>query len=229
MTRVALENWQDKDYQEKHSAVMASPKVRRKISQAALQQWRNPETRATIMAAIEESRDKSIAGAKEYWKDPKNRKRRSEIMGSPEVREKLSLAAQNQWEDEQYREQFSEMMKEHWRSGTFDNRTGPSHVSNLETEVIDEIERTGYTCIRQYRPEGCSFVFDAYIPEINTVIEVDGMFWHHSEWAKEKGQPERDRRKDKWARDHGLDMHRIPESLFEEMTIREYIEGWRNA
>ena len=223
------QRWQDDSFRETHSRAMSKPSVRDKISKAACRQWSNPETRKVIELAIAESLEGRTDSIKAYWASEENRQAHSERMNNPETRRLLSQAAQRQWEDEEYSLAFSNRIKERWSNGAYDNRSGPSHVSNLETKVIDAIEALGYTCIRQYRPDGCSFVFDAYMPEIDTLVEVDGTFWHHSEWAKEKGQPERDRRKDEWAKEHGLDMHRIPESLFERMSIENYVKGWRST
>jgi len=157
----------------------------------------------------------------------------------PEVREQMSLNAQEAWargdfdhvdweevsrkiwSKEETREKFSESMKKAWARGAFDGveHGGCNNPSNLELAVLQALIDLGVEAVGQYRPNGCRFIYDIYLPEHQTLVEVDGEFWHYSEWAAEKGVPEHDAEKDEWALDNGFNIARLPENVLDAAGI----------
>lgn len=84
--------------------------------------------------------------------------------------------------------------------------------SSLECKFKDLLDNAGILYIQQYKPDKCTKVYDFFLPLYNTLVEIDGTFWHHSEWAIQHGSRVNDDIKDKWAVDNGYDMVRIPEN-----------------
>ena len=160
--------------------------------------------------------------------------------------EQVSNGIQKAWEDGKYdhvdwntytdkawyrssegRRQTSEALKAAWARGAYDNRGCPS-PTGIELELFAALDICSIKHEPQYRPEGYSLVFDEYVPEANLLIEADGDFWHHSEWAAKHGIPERDAKKDTWAKDNGYRLLRISESDIKEfgawsIVLREVV------
>lgn len=84
--------------------------------------------------------------------------------------------------------------------------------TSLEVKVATALHDLGINFIDQYRPKGTRQIFDFYLPDFNLFIEADGNFWHYSEWAKENGQVERDKKKNRWAKRKGFNLIRLKES-----------------
>lgn len=97
--------------------------------------------------------------------------------------------------------------------------------TGLETKVLVAIEELGLEYIDEYRPKGTRSVFDFYIPSLNVLIEADGDFWHHSEWAKEQGAHKTDARKTKWAKKNGYKLIRLRESDVNEFGALELLKN----
>ena len=55
------------------------------------------------------------------------------------------------------------------------------------------------------------FELDIYLPSFRKAIEFDGERWHHSELAIQKGQPQRDQRKNQQCSEAGIQLFRIRE------------------
>jgi len=58
---------------------------------------------------------------------------------------------------------------------------GIHNVSELETKIICIINDLGVTCKQSYMPKEINYIYDGYIPEFKTLIEVDGKYWHSEE------------------------------------------------
>lgn len=87
--------------------------------------------------------------------------------------------------------------------------------SGAECAMMDMLDGMGVDYDFQY-PIG-RLAYDFHIAHTNILIEVDGVFWHHSEWAREHGAPARDARKAQAAEQRGYLLVRITDQqLYEE-------------
>lgn len=135
-----------------------------------------------------------------------------------EVSEAISLGVLS---NPDLREKFSRKMKEQWVRGDFDGVLNPS---KLELSVLYAFELFGVEVVSQYRLKNCRFTYDMYLPEYQTLVEVDGEYWHHSDWAIENGAPERDARKDEVALANGCNIIRIPEQVLKKCGTDYIVE-----
>lgn len=83
--------------------------------------------------------------------------------------------------------------------------------TSIESKVLLALKELEIEFIDEYRPSGTRRVYDFYLPKLNTLIEVDGDFWHYSEWAENNGSTKRDKEKTKWAIDNGFSFIRLRE------------------
>lgn len=59
-----------------------------------------------------------------------------------------------------------------------------------------------------------SFQLDVFVPSLKKAVEYDGGRWHRSDWAKKRGQPARDARKDAECVEAGIKLLRVRESEY---------------
>lgn len=171
-------------------------KKRRAISDRAKAQWQDPAYREKMVGVSREHAEK-IRG------QPLSDEHRLAVSKG------LKQAwAEGKWDNRDYNEESkrkrSEAIKQLWQNGHYDNMLVQIHQNptSLEIDLASVLDWFGLGHVSGYRPEGCSYIYDEYVPELGLLIEVDGEHWHHSEWAKEQGVPEKDARKDQWAADH---------------------------
>jgi len=81
--------------------------------------------------------------------------------------------------------------------------------TDIELELAKALDSLGLTHIHHYSPNDCSYIFDEYLPNRNVLIEADGERYHHSDWAKELGVPQKDRKKDQWVAKNGYRLIRL--------------------
>ena len=85
-------------------------------------------------------------------------------------------------------------------------------TSKLETQLLEFVQqfcpdaRKGKKLLKNK-----NFELDVYIPSLHKAIEFDGEYWHHSEWAIQKGKPQRDQRKNQQCADAGIQLLRVRE------------------
>jgi very-short-patch-repair endonuclease len=78
------------------------------------------------------------------------------------------------------------------------------------------------------------FELDIYIPSLKKAIEFDGIYWHESKWAKDRGIPERDARKDEECKKAGITLLRIQEEYYASLPdqvrgiIKAFLETQEN-
>jgi very-short-patch-repair endonuclease len=157
-------------------------------------------------------------------------RRKSESMvktcSDPEYRANMSRLRKIDWEEGKYDDAhiaLSKALKAAHARGCYDGVQG--NPSKLELDVLAEFRLFGVEAVGQYRPDGCSFVYDIYLPEYQTLVEVDGEYWHYSEMAKEKGVAEQDAEKDDWALSNGFDIVRLPEAVLHDHGIVESVDS----
>lgn len=107
---------------------------------------------------------------------------------------------------------FNELNARFCSVGCFRSYQGKT---SIESKVLVALEELKIKYIDEYRPKGTRKTFDFYLPDLNILIEADGDFWHHSQWATKSGNSKRDREKDQWAIDNGFKLIRLRESDIE--------------
>lgn len=106
------------------------------------------------------------------------------------------------------RQALSETTKAAWERGDYDGKF--FSPTSIEIAIADSLNALSIAHEGQYRPEGCSFVFDEFIPSC-ILIEVQGDYWH-----SRLDNQERDVRKAQWAQDHGYTLITIWEHEIKE-------------
>ena len=87
--------------------------------------------------------------------------------------------------------------------------------TSIEKIVYDELKARGILFEKQ-KLVGGRFIVDAYIPELNLVIECDGNYWHSREDNQKK-----DKRKNLFLKEHGFDLLRLTETEIKSGEFRE--------
>jgi len=161
---------------------------------------------------------------KARWENPVYRSReeerlrqwREERQGKPiseETSLRISEGLKKAWADgkfgnrdysEESKRKKSESIKKLWEEGHYDEMLANigRDPTDLELDLAYILDCLELEHISQHRPDGCSYIYDEYVPGFNLLIEADGEHWHYSEWAKNQGVPEKDARKDQWATDN---------------------------
>lgn len=189
--------WQDSDYCRKQGEALrqalSNDEYRLKRKKIALRLWKDEKYRRNQAASWTQER----------------RRVRSRISS----RQMKQRHANGEF-GEEWRQMMSEAQKESWARGDHDDAfAGPSQP---EIQLSVALDLMGIDYEYQYRPEDYSRIYDFHIPEANLLIEYDGWFWHHSEWAIERGAEERDRDKDLYAEQNGYELLRIQERDMEQ-------------
>ncbi len=98
---------------------------------------------------------------------------------TPEYREKLSKAGIGKVITEEQKQKQSIKQKQNWASGVYD---GVFQSPTLpEINLMAALNALDIKYIPQYRIG--TYLYDAYLPNYDTLIEYDGWHWHFSEWA----------------------------------------------
>lgn len=103
------------------------------------------------------------------------------------------------------------------RNDTPKERKHPEYgTSKLEERFgKDFLDKLGIVYETQYKAESIGRYYDFYLPASNTLIEVDGDYFHSYGLLYEQMSPMQkknkrvDEQKDKWAREHGINLIRI--------------------
>ena len=91
-------------------------------------------------------------------------------------------------------------------------------TSKLEDKFAKEfLNKLGVKYEKQFKAESIGRYYDFYIPSCNTLIEIDGGFWHSDPRLYEgkeltptqKKNKKVDKYKDKWAKEHKIPLIRI--------------------
>lgn len=150
------------------------------------------------------------------WSDPKHRQYISNAIGK---------ANKIRWQDVNYRKHMSQLFSvrasECWANENFSmNLFIPSSLEMKFKYMLDE---AGIKCKQQYKPIGYNRVYDFLLLDYHTLVEIDGNYWHYSEYAKQRGVPERDVEKEKYAIENGYDFVRIPEDELATTIVTDWL------
>lgn len=141
-------------------------------------------------------------------------------------RDALGKASKERWGDPNFKARVSGLAKEQITK-QWDDSTSKLVLnrkkSSLEIEFMRYLDAAGVSYTYQYRPSGCKRYYDFFLQQYNTLVEIDGIRWHYSDWAKQNGRPEKDRERDQWAYDHGFIMVRIPENALNPSIVTNWL------
>lgn len=149
-------------------------------------------------------------------------------MQSPEVRQRQSKAIKAYYRThdgsgkgrhptQDTLQKLSQVRKDAWARGIYDNAyKSPSQPELVLMAALNEL---GIEYIPQYRIE--TYPYDVYLPDHNLLIEYDGWYWHHSEWAIEHGVPKRDMIKNRLANEANLQLIRLTAFPERDLTYDE--------
>lgn len=95
--------------------------------------------------------------------------------------------------------------------------TDQNHTSKLEKEFALILDNLNIKYTQWFYAKQIKAFYDFYLPKYNTIIEVDGDFWHcnpntkHSEavYESQKKNLIRDKEKNQWAQDNGFKLLRF--------------------
>lgn len=189
-----------------------------KLRQAVKQGWQNGSY-VNLVKAGQSPDDvaKRADSMKERWQDPEYielfRVSQAEGLATPEAKVNKSVATKRRWDDPESRRKLLD--------GIFGVAPKPS---KLELSVLAHFDLLNLHYIPQFRPRDLYRFYDALIPDLQTLVEVDGDFWHHSDWAAVNGIVEVDTAKNKWALANGYNLVRLRESYLHQFGIDVHTE-----
>ena len=185
--------------------------------------WGDLKSEKRVKAISEARKQRFTSGEYDYIKDAiKNR-------DSVELGKKISKGAKGvpkpkpkgfgvgRKHSEETKDKMSITAKEKWKNGDIGHRI--YYTSKLEKTFANILD---LLCIKYtisfYAKEIKAF-YDFYLPESNTIIEVDGDFWHCNpikfplpKYESQKKNLERDKQKNQWAQDNGYKLLRFWEN-----------------
>jgi hypothetical protein len=135
------------------------------------------------------------------------------------------LQAERRTTDADYKKARSEQFTKMWADPNSNLRKyamifGPSSLELIFKQYLDA-ENISYA--QQYQPLGYHRYYDFYLPYYNALIEIDGMFWHYSELAVQRGYDKVYKEKDEFAYNNGYIMVRIPECDLEPTVVENWL------
>lgn len=192
----------------------ARPEYRKKVVEAIRSTWTDErrEERSQLMSEVSsrpETRRKKSVNTKAAWKRG--------VFDTERWKKLHSKASKAAWargcfanrDTKEYRERQSKVKKEAWARGDMDGVFRNNRPSKLERDMASALNSLGIKYEQEYRIDGAPYYFDFHLPRWGALLEIDGEFYHHSEWAKEHSNPRRDAEKDKLAAEHGYPLLRI--------------------
>jgi very-short-patch-repair endonuclease len=217
-----------------------SPEFAQQKSDAARKQWATNTDYRLLMTAKKEHKCLDCGGVvsrqatrckscsiKDRWTHAEYRQHRHELI-------------KKQWTDINYRKLMLAALLKQW-----DNPDSKMRISlykrwhlfkpsSLELKFKTYLDAADIVYVQQYKPQGYNRVYDFMLPDYDTLIEIDGMFWHYSDYAIRKGSADVDAEKEEWAIAHGFDLVHIPEDdmpadIVTAWLIPEMLEGVTNA
>lgn len=189
------------DVKQNHLLAVSKPKsddTRKKLSYAAKQKFVNDPSLKTKIYT--EKRNTKISKSKiEFWKHNPDAKRR----------------VGNIWRLWKERDEvgWRKHLLKASRKG-FEKIFAPLGDTKLETRLYSMLENENIKYVKKY--ELCGKIYDAYLPDYNVIIEIDGEFWHRSslEECQYQFQIEsyhNDKLKEEIAKNNGIRLLRIKE------------------
>lgn len=197
-TKLAM---QRNDVKQNHLLAVSKPKsdeTRKKLSYAAKQRFINDPSLKTKIYTKE--RNIKISKSKiDFWKN------------NPDAKKRVG----NIWKIWKKRDEtgWRKHLLEASKKG-FEKIFSPLGDTTLETRIYSMLNNEHISYIKKYELDGK--IYDAYLPDYNVIIEIDGDFWHRQtlDKCKYKFQIDsyhNDRLKEEIAKNNGIKLLRIRE------------------
>jgi very-short-patch-repair endonuclease len=90
--------------------------------------------------------------------------------------------------------------------------------TSIEKILYEELKRRNLSFIKQYNVYN-KFLVDAYIPNLNLIVEADGKYWHNMDRVKKK-----DKSEDAYLLKCGFNLLRLKEEEILSGTFRQRLE-----
>jgi very-short-patch-repair endonuclease len=177
---------------------------RRSLSQAGEIKWQDPSFHNTMSQA-----------QINRWSDTEQRKKQAEIL---KARWESGCCG---WHNEEWRNKMSETTEASWAKGDYDGVF--DSTSQIHKQVANALDMLGIEHITEYRIPGTRWHYDECIPSATLLVEIDGVFWHHSDWAVERGVPQRDKMKTELAQCLGYNLIRFTDMEIEGIGVYKFV------
>ncbi len=134
----------------------------------------------------EEIVNKISNSLKQTFSDPEQKERMSRIQkerwGSEEFKERLSKSQKKAWEDN-YQERYEKVFTEEFRKkiSLSNMERNTKRKSELESVVFEQIKKIYPDVVEDYWINDEIYnakCYDMYVPSLNLLIELDGVYWH---------------------------------------------------
>jgi len=171
------------------------PKVSKKYSENAQRRWDNPVTRAAWLAASITPEANRKRSETQIGKEVSNKTRellRQIHTGSThtqETKDRISKACKKAWENPKLRQSQSRKRKKYCQTDEGKEQLRKNGITSclaqfhangpnkLEQASYDALDNLNIRYIPQH-PMFDHFLVDAYLPDLNIVIEANGTYWH---------------------------------------------------
>lgn len=191
-SKARKECWARGDYDGVHH----TEKCRQKHSESAKAAWARGDYDGGEWGHSQ-SKAQKAAWARGDWSSEETKLRKSKSAKAAHAR--------GDYDSEQYRLKKSEAAKAAWERGAYN---GAFHSpTRPEIDLVAALDELGIKHIPQYRIK--NYIYDAYLPDYNILIEYDGWMWHYSQRAIEQGRGKKDATKGGLAKDAGLGLIRL--------------------
>lgn len=231
---------------------MHRPEVNQKISNAVKKAYEDPEMRERQREGTlqwfqtPEASQKISEGVRKAFDEGGLRERHLEAMNRPEVKEKLrqaKLGKSSPLSPEARKEKADKLTKkakERWAGKSPEERRAhmqkaiaasmDGRSSSLETRIVGVLTEMGLEYIPQYQIG--PYFADFFLPELNSIIEAYGCYWHgctsceHPSWNEKATQKARnkDKRREAYIRACGYDLLIIWEHEFSDDLAEKILE-----
>jgi hypothetical protein len=209
-----------------------NPEVRRKrsrgISEALKELHKDPEFRRQHSERIKKAwaegafDDSGVFSEETKRKRIESRKRFYE--SHPEALREIAQRTKERWKpggdlrSSEMRRKRSKGARAAWARGAYDDCFGSPTSIELEVMTALDVREVGH--VSQYRPKGCHWVYDEFVPP-RTLVEVQGSYWHTL-----SDMQERDMEKARWAHENGFFLIAIWDFHLEEYGADFLVENW---
>ncbi len=165
--------WSNPDFKAKMSGVTRN---RALLSSALSARWKSDwGAQMRRRLASPANRSAKSAVAKKLWLDIQYRSRQSagfhavlaQLLEDPGYHRMLSEAGKKPWQSEEYRAKFAQMRAEFLQGSRRSSleRIAATILSSMNVKFLEQVAVGPY-------------VYDMFVPEYNTFVEVQGEYWH---------------------------------------------------
>lgn len=185
--------------------------------------WGDPKSEKRVKAISEGRKKKFQSGEYDYllknMKQPRSQETKDKI-GNSNKGKLLGRARPEGFgigriHSQETKDKMSQTAKRKWETGDIGSKK--HYTSKLEDTFQSFLDLYDVIYLRNFYIKEIKAFYDFYIPKHNTIIEVDGDFWHcnpntkHSnpKYESQKKNLIRDKEKNKWALDNGFKIIRI--------------------